>query len=160
MYQINPCSKVCFYRYINSVQVGYWNKYPKYVGSPNLKDSIRFSDLVGAEGVVENFAPKSELGLDHAVSETTKILAYNDYCVTLQSVISTPDVRYGKLFQIIQQITIVDKGVQNCRIVCSVETKFPNGKPEFAWLIKNAVRSRATDYFYELADSLCDYSGA
>lgn len=155
------------------VFVDKWNAHYKHIGLPisnvqprsatGKRDTKRkdiFQEYLGAEKRVEYKVPKSSFYDEHTTYENIEIVDYNDYCFAIKSVQRTPDIPEGKLFETHTQIVVVDKGIHNCRMICSSEVVFlGQNKLKDEWRVKNVSRYLTTDFFVALADAICDNAG-
>ena len=144
-----------------SIHLTPWDKHHKRIGQPKLKDDseVKWADFIGAKKSLSYDVPQSEHGIAHKADETVELLEYNDFCFAIKTISKNEFLPFGERFETHTQLIIHDKGINNCRMICSSETVFTDDKPEEAWRIRNATRNRTSDYFLALGDAVCENAG-
>lgn len=140
-----------------------WNKCSQDIGWPRkltlTGNDIKISEFIGAKRKFEYKLPNSRT--DNCalnVSETMELLVYNDFCFVVKSIRQSPDIPDGKLFETHSQFMFIDKGMNSCRMVGSMDVNFLGIRPALAWQIKNRMRLRTADFFGALASCICEHS--
>ena len=100
--------------------------------------------------------PKSGLIGANMAYENMTIVEYNDYCFALKKTTTNPDVPFGQSFESHILMVFTNLGLNNCRLVGSVEAKFLGKPPMMAWKIKNSMYSGVTDFFVAHGEAICD----
>lgn len=137
-----------------------WNKHGKAIGQTKLKKGEKWSDFKGAKRTDSYMVPKSEIGTAHMVYETVELIEYNDYCFAVKSIIKNPDLPFGSEYETHCQTIVIDKGINNSRIICSSEMVVTGMAMDDDWQVRNSMRHRATAYFYALGDAICMHAGS
>ena len=145
---------------LHSIQLTPWDKHYKIIGQPKLKgNEIKWEDFIGAKKTLSYQVPQTEHGIAHEATETVELLEYNDFCFAIKSITKNQSLPFGERFETHTQLIVHDKGINNCRMICSSETVFTSQKPEEAWRIRNAMRNRTSDYFLAIGDAVCENAG-
>lgn len=137
-----------------------WSKHTKIVGNTKLKKGEKFEQFVGAQRTFSYLVPVSEIGGAHMVYETSEILEYNDFCFAIKSIIKTPDLPYGSEYETHCQMIVIDKGINNSRLICSSEMIVTGMPMEDDWQVRNSMRHRAISYFHAFADAIIMHAGS
>jgi len=141
------------------LNIGEWDKCRKVIGASHQKDGIKFDVLKGSKRNITYLLPKTHADRSEIqVHETMELLEYNDFCFVVKSIKTAPDIPHGKMFETHSQFMFIDKGVNSCRLIGSMEVKFEGLRPASAWQIKNRMRFRTTDFFKALAAGVCEHS--
>jgi VAD1 Analog of StAR-related lipid transfer domain len=91
-------------------------------------------------------------------TETSYILAYNDYCFCVKKKAATPGVPYGSTFFAWTQLLVVNTGNDTCRLSCSVEPEFPNGPPMVSRQITSGMRAGVGELFVKIGETITKYA--
>jgi len=137
-----------------------WNKHAKSIGQIKLKKGEKWKDFVGAKKTHQYMVPKCEVGGSHMAYETMELIEYNDYCFAVKSIIKTPDLPFGSEYETHFQIIIIDKGINNCRMICSSEMVVTGMSLDDDWQVRNSMRHRAIDYFAAVGEACCLHAGS
>lgn len=137
-----------------------WTKHAKSIGQPKLKKGDKWSAFIGATKTMQYMLPKSEVGGAHMAYEIMELVEYNDYCFAFKSIVKTPDLPYGSEYETHMQIIVIDKGINNCRMICSSEMVVTGMSLDDDWQVRNSMRHRATAYFFAVADAICMHAGS
>jgi len=139
--------------------VGAWDKYAKHIGRPQQNKDFNVKDFKGAKRKFEYRLPKTSADdVEFDVNETMELLEYNDFCFTVKGKRESLDLNLGNLFETHTQMIFIDKGLNSCRLIASMEVRFPQERPTLSWQIKNTMRFRSLDYFNAIAESICEHS--
>jgi hypothetical protein len=136
-----------------------WNKHSKSIGQLKLKKGEKWRDFIGSKRTISYFVPPSEAGDAHMAYESVQLLEYNDFCFAVKAIIKNPDLPFGSEYETHYQIIVIDKGMNNVRMICSSDTVITGMKMEDDWQVRNAMRYRVTDFFYALGDAICKHAG-
>ncbi len=147
----------CKYRKMKAIP---WNKCGQSIGKIKLDKREKWSNFIGAEKTMQYICPGTdEVGPTHVAYERMELIEYNDFCFAVKSIVKTPDLPYGSEYETAFQILFIDKGINNCRLICSSEVVVTGMALDDDWQVRNAMRHRATDYFFAVADAICMHSG-
>ena len=135
-----------------------WSKFNDTIGETNLPDTVKEEDFVGAERVASYLMPKSAFVSANMCTETSNLIAYNDYCFCLKKKAHTPDVPYGSTFLACTQILVTNTGNDTCRVCCSVEPEFPNGPPMVSRQITSGMRAGVGEFFVKVGECIAKYA--
>ena len=91
--------------------------------------------------------------------ETVELLEYNDFCFAFKSIIKTPDLPFGSEYETHCRVIVIDKGINNSRMICSSEMVVTGMSLDDDWQVRNSMRHRATSYFHAIADAVCLHAG-
>ncbi len=136
-----------------------WNKHAKAIGHQRLRKGESWSEFIGAVKTMQYMVPKSEIGGGHMAYETVELIEYNDFCYAFKSIIKTPDLPFGSEYETHCLIIVIDKGINNSRLLCSSEMVVTGMSLDDDWQVRNSMRHRATNYFHALADAVCLHAG-
>lgn len=137
-----------------------WNKHSKSIGNARLKKGEKWKDFIGATKTLQYMVPKSEVGGGHMAYESIELVEYNDFCFAFKSIIKTPDLPFGSEYETHCQVIVIDKGINNTRMICSSEMIVTGMSMEDDWQVRNSMRHRTTDYFHAIADAVCIHAGS
>jgi len=140
------------------IKVGGWDKLDDYIGKHDLPKDISEEEFIGAERKYQYKMPKTMLVGANTAYGNARIIEHNDYCFALKKVTTNPEVPYGKTFEAHTQWVFVNNGNYHCRMICSMETVFPEKKPMFAWKIKNGMFSGCSDADVALGEMACAHA--
>lgn len=136
-----------------------WNKHAKAIGHQRLKKGEKWADFIGAAKTMQYMVPRSEVGGGHMAYETVELLEYNDFCFAFKSIIKTPDLPFGSEYETHCRVIVIDKGINNSRMICSSEMVVTGMSLDDDWQVRNSMRHRATSYFHAIADAVCLHAG-
>lgn len=123
---------------------------------PQLKKGEQWEDFIGALRVLQYVVPKSPgVSEAHIAYETMEIIDYNDFCFAVKSIVKAPDLFLGSEYETHHQLVVLDKGMNNIRIICSSEVRFTGMHLDSKWEIRSSMRYKTTQFFYALADAMC-----
>ena len=142
------------------IKINPWNKNAKAMSQTKLKKGDKWSDFIGAKRTISYMVPKSEIGGAHMSYETVELIEYNDYCFAVKCIIKNPDLPFGSEYETHCQIIVIDKGINNSRMICSSEMVVTGMAMDDDWQVRNSMRHRATAYFYSLAEAICMHAGS
>jgi len=102
--------------------------------------------------------PKSAFVKANTAYETVMLTEYSDVCFSIKICTRTPEVPFGNTFLSWTQYVVVNLGKDSCRLICSIEAEFPNGKPMVARQITSGLRTGATEFLTLFAETVIRYS--
>jgi len=140
------------------VKFDVWDSNEDHIGLPEAAEGVDESTFVGAKKKIEYLFPKSIFCGASMAYEDVTILAYNDYCFSFRKSTSVPEVPFGSTFNAIVQMTVVNMGFNQSKIICSVEPEWLGKQPLVGRQIRNALRTGCTYYFTTLGEELCNVS--
>ena len=143
-----------------NVEVLPWNKCGRSIGKEKLGKNEKWSNFVGATKTLQYIFPGSdEIGDSHVAYETMELIEYNDFCFAVKSILKTPDLPFGSEYETHIQTIIIDKGINNCRMICSSEVVVTGMELDDDWQVRNAMRHRAAEFSFALGDAICKHAG-
>lgn len=122
---------------------------------PLLKKGEQWPDFIGASRVLQYLVPQTATNEAHIAYETMQIIDYNDFCFAVKSIVKSPDLLYGSEYETHHQLVVIDKGMNNIRIICSSEVRFTGMHLESKWEIRTSMRYHTTQFFHALANAMC-----
>jgi len=147
-------------RYKN-VTLTEWDHYNKFIGSkPKSSKSpfhktINESEFIGAKKTTHYQMPKTKLVKESQALETAEITQYDDVYTVLKIQTSTPDVPFGNRFVAQTQFVLMNTGKNSCKLICSVQTEFPNGEPlGMGRHIRKGMKKGSMDTFVKIKDAV------
>ena len=103
--------------------------------------------------------PKSVFVKANTAFEKSTIIAYNEDYFVLRNRTRTPEVPYGECFCTWTQLVVMRDGRNSCRMVCSSEAEFVNGRrPIVARQIESGIRRGTTEYFLLFGQTVCRHA--
>ena len=122
---------------------------------------VDWKDFIGAQKTLQYLVPKSAVGSAHMAYKTMELIKYkNNYCFAMRSIIKTPDLPFGSDYETKLQIIVIDKGINNCRMICSSEMVVTGMSLDDDWQVRNSMRHRVTDSFAAVAEACCLHAGS
>mmetsp|Transcript_1850 Transcript_1850/g.2661 ORF Transcript_1850/g.2661 Transcript_1850/m.2661 type:complete len:594 (+) Transcript_1850:86-1867(+) len=144
------------YQEFKKVKFDSWDHHEDAIGLPDISDEIEEEFLVGATKKIEYLFPKSIFCGASMAYEVVTLTAHNDYCFGFRKSTSVPQVPFGKSFNAIVQMTVVNMGFKQSRLICSVEPEWIGKQPFVGRQIRNALRTGCSYYFTTLGEQLCN----
>lgn len=129
-----------------------WDRSDADIGQPDPPHHSHPAQFLGATRKTTYVMPASKLIPANMAFETATLAEYNDDFFSVQMSTSTPDVPFGKKFLARTQMVVVNLGKNACRMICSVETEFPDGPPfGVAGRIERGMRSGTLRMFDDIS---------
>ena len=127
------------------------------IGEPNLPQSVHGESLIGATRKIKYDLPRSIFVPYSATAyETSDLIDYNDSWFAIKQVTLTPKLPFGDNLESHTQIVVLNTGKHSCKMICSVEARFPRGIPFMcpSAVIKNNVHSGFMKAFELMAEKI------
>lgn len=134
-----------------------WDKFNIHIGSTDLPNYLNNEDFIGATRKYQ--WSKSSLVSTRTAYATMSIVEYNDHCFAYKVVTNNPDVTFGKKYELHSKVVCINCGDYMCRIVCSMETVFPESTPLLAWKIRDSLHSRVMYDDVAFGEFICENAG-
>lgn len=142
------------------IKVEGWDKHNDHIGKEELPKDVSEKYFISAERKQQYKMPKTLLVSANTAYGTTRLIEYNDYCFAVKMVTTNPEVPYGKKFEAHTQWVFVNDGNYHCRMIGSVTTEFPKGKPMIGWKIKDGMFAGCSAADVALGEVLCAHAGS
>mmetsp|Transcript_25656 Transcript_25656/g.39752 ORF Transcript_25656/g.39752 Transcript_25656/m.39752 type:complete len:785 (+) Transcript_25656:323-2677(+) len=140
------------------ISIGEWSKHTDEIGLAQAGD-MAMEQAVGASQEISYVMPKSIFVKANKAFEKSTIMAYNDDCFVLRNRTRTPEVPYGEYFCTWTQLVVMRDGRNCCRMVCSSEAEFVDGRrPMVARQIESGIRRGTTEYFLLFGQIVCRHA--
>eukprot|EP00814_Leptocylindrus_danicus_P016260 CAMPEP_0116046552 /NCGR_PEP_ID=MMETSP0321-20121206/28343_1 /TAXON_ID=163516 /ORGANISM="Leptocylindrus danicus var. danicus, Strain B650" /LENGTH=629 /DNA_ID=CAMNT_0003528221 /DNA_START=920 /DNA_END=2810 /DNA_ORIENTATION=+ len=140
------------------ISIGEWSNHADEIGLVQARD-MAMEQAVGASQEISYVMPKSIFVKANKAFEKSTIIAYNDDCFVLRNRTRTPEVPYGEYFCTWTQLVVMRDGRNCCRMVCSSEAEFVDGRrPMVARQIESGIRRGTTEYFLLFGQTVCRHA--
>eukprot|EP00559_Dactyliosolen_fragilissimus_P007093 CAMPEP_0184858606 /NCGR_PEP_ID=MMETSP0580-20130426/3686_1 /TAXON_ID=1118495 /ORGANISM="Dactyliosolen fragilissimus" /LENGTH=587 /DNA_ID=CAMNT_0027354837 /DNA_START=28 /DNA_END=1791 /DNA_ORIENTATION=+ len=133
-----------------------WDKHDDAIGLADVPEGINEEDFIGAKKKIEYLFPRTIFCGASMAYEDQELLAHNDYCFSYQKATSVPQVPFGSTFIAVVQMTVINMGHNQSRVIGSVEPRWTGKQPLVGRQIRNALRTGCTYYFTTLGEEMCN----
>jgi len=146
-------------RYTEVNSTGWLHPHEHHIGHVAIPSHVRTEGFIGARRDTSYRMPAGRLVAANMAYETCTLTDYADDYFVLSMTTSTPSVPFGKRFLAKTQMVVVRTGKNRCRMICSVETEFPNGAPlGMKGQIKMGMMRGTIEMFQKIGSCVRHYS--
>jgi hypothetical protein len=135
-----------------------WDKEIDHIGEANPPPDFDLSKCIGATREQEGLMPANAMVKANTAYSTLELIHYNNICFAYKKKTRTPDVPFGGSFFTWTQCVVINLGNDSCRLICSSQAEFPNGRPMVARQIESGIRTGTMESFVRIGDTICRYA--